>query len=106
MSIKGSLKDYSILDVLSILSSRRESGQLHAEVTSEKCEASSRSTDKRSALADHTATSTQYITGTARHNPSPAAVKPVSFPSKSDSSSANKAEVVIRVESSQQGAKQ
>jgi hypothetical protein len=33
-------------------------------------------------------------------------VKPVSFPSKSDSSSANKAEVVIRVESSQQGAKQ
>ena len=105
MSIKGSLKEYSIVDVLSILSSRRESGQLHAEVTSEKCEASSRSTDKRSALADHTA-STQYVTVTAGQKPSPAAVKPASFPSKSESSSANKAEVVIRVESSQQGAKQ
>ena len=104
MSIKGSLKEYSFLDVLSILSSRRESGQLHAEVTSEKCEASSRSTDKLSPLGDHTA-STQYVTGTAGQNTSPAAVKPVSFPSKSDSSSANKAEVVIRVESSQQGAK-
>ena len=102
MSIKGSLKEYSIVDVLSILSSRRESGQLHAEVTSEKSEASSRSTDKLSALADHTA-STQYVTGTARHNPSPAAVKPASFPSKSDSPSANKAKVVVRVESKQQG---
>jgi TonB family protein len=102
MSIKGSLKEYTFLDVLAILSSRRESGQLHAEVTSEKSEASSRSTDKLSALADHTA-STQYVTGTARHNPSPAAVKPASFPSKSESSSANKAEVVIRVERKQQG---
>ena len=47
MSIKGSLKEYSFLDVLSI-------------------------------------------------KPSPAAVKPASFPFKSDSPSANKAEVVLR----------
>jgi hypothetical protein len=102
MSIKGSLKDYTFLDLLSILSSRRESGQLQIEVTSEKSEALSRSTDKRSALADHAAPSTQYVTGTAGHKPSPAGVKPASFLSKSDSPRANKADSGVLVEATRE----
>ena len=74
------------------------SRQPTAEVTSEKSEASSRSTDKRSALADDTAPSTQYVTGTAGHKSSPAVVKRASFPSKSDSPRTNKAESGVSVE--------
>jgi cytoskeletal protein RodZ len=74
------------------------SRQPTAEVTSEKSEASSRSTDKRSALADDTAPSTQYVTGTAGHKSSSSVVKRASFPSKSDSPRTNKAESGVSVE--------